>query len=564
MLKMKLKELFFSYYPPTEADFSEWWKTGLFVFDANALLDLYGLQDDTRQELFAFLESAPIKERIWVPHQAAFEFSKNRVKVIGHQVNKYKSVIGRLEKLIPSMKYNVEEAQKEFAEPNLPETVKEVALQVSANFETLRSKISESVEPLEAEIRKLIEQLEAERDKQAGLVEIDHISHRLMTLLDENVGEPYDKPTLAVIYAEGAARYDADPQIPPGFSDKNDKDKKGNEIYGDLLVWKQTIEKAKMGKHPVLMVTNEQKPDWVEQSNKKKPRKELIQEMYQEAKVPFYLYSLTQFMESAKKYLEASFSSDSLSDASRVEEEIFKQTASGMVTSGTGNGAFEFHMIWERVEELLTETLNAFGIDANQYQFPQVLDLLMTNAIIQPQHHNRLHWINRLRNNIVNNTGVRVPKNVVRAAVIEMREMMNDLEDMSNMGFEDAVAPVAQFLSRIYPHATVSTQRDRPHIFLQEGTKHIAVDVVFINGINGDAISTLNNALNIGDSLVAAGNVDRFALVVVGKDQETAIKSVVSRSQNYLTTHKDIWVGHLESQQFKPLTNNHLIDPLFA
>ncbi len=220
---MKLKELFFCYYPPTEADFSQWWNTALFAFDANTLLDLYGLQDETRGELFAFLESASIKDRVWVPHQAAFEFSKNRIKVIEQQVGKYKAVIGRLEKLIPSMKINAEEAQKELADPNLPEAIKKVALNVSSNFETLRSRISESVEPLTGDIGQLIALLEAERDKQAALIGTDPILDRLAALLADNVGDAYDEAALKEIYKEGAERYAADPQTPPGYMDQNDK-----------------------------------------------------------------------------------------------------------------------------------------------------------------------------------------------------------------------------------------------------------------------------------------------------------------------------------------------------
>lgn len=147
---MKLKELFFCYYPTSEADFAEWWKTGLFVFDANALLGLYGLQEETRQQLFTFLES--VKERVWVPHRAALEFSRNRTVVIKLQADKYKNVITRLEKLIPDLQFQAEHAQKELAAPDVSEAIKEVALRVSSSFEALRSKINESAGPLEAEV----------------------------------------------------------------------------------------------------------------------------------------------------------------------------------------------------------------------------------------------------------------------------------------------------------------------------------------------------------------------------------------------------------------------------
>ena len=40
-----MRDLFPEYYIPREEDFQKAWNTGLFVFDANVLLNLYGYSD---------------------------------------------------------------------------------------------------------------------------------------------------------------------------------------------------------------------------------------------------------------------------------------------------------------------------------------------------------------------------------------------------------------------------------------------------------------------------------------------------------------------------------------
>ncbi len=559
---MKLKELFFSYFPPTEDDFAQWWNTGIFAFDANALLGLYGLQDETREELLAFLESGVIKERLWVPHQAAFEFSKNRAKVIELQVGKYKAVIGQLVELTSSMKINAEKAQKELADPNLPESIKEVALQVSSDFESLRSKINESVEPLEAEVAKLIKQLEAERDKQAALVESDPILQRLTALLGENIGDAYDEAALTEIYAEGTERYAADPQVPPGFSDKNNKAKRGNEIYGDLLVWKQTIEHAKLGERPILMVNNEQKPDWVESwGQSKRARKELVQEMYQEAKVPFFMYTLPQFMEAAKKYLGASFSANALFDASRVEsEEVARLSFNEIQLQQTRSSLYgDFILAWQVIESHLAALLAESGNDNRNVNSSQALDTLRAQGEISDKHHNRLHWLRRFKNTLIQGTGFIVPEANIQANLGELRDIIDEL----GIKAQTAIAAVSRTLQAMYPTANLTLQRDKPNIFLTRGLEVVAVGVEAVTTMDLEAFNKVVASLSLGDHLVAQGNIDRFVHVVACDDKAVALSSDHMLSSMGRVSNSKVWVGYLEGANFILTTNTPSLHLLF-
>ena len=317
---MKLKNLFPGYYPPEDADLKHWWQTGLIVFEANALLDLYGLEASTRAELLKFLES--VKERLWIPHQVAWEFHRNRVRVIRQQVNKYKEAISRLQPLVPNLQSQIGEARKALETASY-DAVKAVARQTANQFDELLSETNTVTEHLQANVAKLLSALETARDAQEALVVNDPILEAVSALFGDNVGAPFTEEVLAGIYRDGEKRYAAVPQIPPGYKDADNKDKPGNRKYGDLVLWRQTIAKAKDAQLPVLMVNSEQKADWVEEfGDGKRPRSELVQEMYAEAGAPFLMFSLRDFMQLSGKYLGVKFSSEAISDVMRVEDSV--------------------------------------------------------------------------------------------------------------------------------------------------------------------------------------------------------------------------------------------------
>ena len=87
--------------PPTEwrrltIDFAGWldyeriprekfFRVGLIVLDANVLLDLYRITPDARDQVLETLRS--VVERLWVPYQAALEFSRNRKEVVKDRIS---------------------------------------------------------------------------------------------------------------------------------------------------------------------------------------------------------------------------------------------------------------------------------------------------------------------------------------------------------------------------------------------------------------------------------------------------------------------------------------------
>jgi hypothetical protein len=71
---------FEGYFRPDDEYFRRIWRNATFAFDANALLKLYRYSDETRQQFFSVLDL--IGDRVWLPHQVAFEFHSNRNSVI--------------------------------------------------------------------------------------------------------------------------------------------------------------------------------------------------------------------------------------------------------------------------------------------------------------------------------------------------------------------------------------------------------------------------------------------------------------------------------------------------
>lgn len=75
-----LADGFTAYLVPTPEDYTASLRTGLVVLDANVLLNAYRYHEPTRSDLFAILEA--LGDRLFVPHQAAKEFWKNREATI--------------------------------------------------------------------------------------------------------------------------------------------------------------------------------------------------------------------------------------------------------------------------------------------------------------------------------------------------------------------------------------------------------------------------------------------------------------------------------------------------
>jgi len=75
-----LRDQFTPYYAPDDEAVAAALRTGLVTPDTNVMLAAYRFERHARDELLAALEK--LEDRLWIPHQVALEFHRNRLGVI--------------------------------------------------------------------------------------------------------------------------------------------------------------------------------------------------------------------------------------------------------------------------------------------------------------------------------------------------------------------------------------------------------------------------------------------------------------------------------------------------
>mgnify|MGYP000167911595 CR=1 FL=1 len=268
-----MKDCFSSYYRKSNELLQELWNKALFVLDASVLLKLYELTPATRREFMNALKH--IANRIWIPYEAISEYQRNRIRVIQKQLKMADTVLGTLKQI----KKNVRNA--------LP---KEHPF-VDAN----------SVEEIIKACQRAITKLKRREGEYRRLLEHDVIREELDRLLSGWIGEPYDTDRLIEICEIAQKRYRA--RIPPGYADENKVE--GNP-FGDVIIWFQIIDKARVEKRPIILVTDDRKEDWwvCDASGELTPRQELVDEIKQKAGVELLMYTPETFLKDFGVYLK--------------------------------------------------------------------------------------------------------------------------------------------------------------------------------------------------------------------------------------------------------------------
>ncbi|MEB3188764.1 MAG: PIN-like domain-containing protein [Snowella sp.] len=172
---------------------------------------------------------------------------------------------------------------------------------------------------------------------QLSVTDHDPIRENLDRLLKDKIGEPFTQDEIIKIYKEGEERFKY--QIPPGYKDQKKETENKSDVfscsgityqrkYGDLVLWKQIICKAKNDSVKYLIfLTDDEKEDWwwiTDFQGRKKmgPRPELVDEISREAKTEFfYIYNSEQFLKYSKDYLNTQVTDESISQVREVTRE---------------------------------------------------------------------------------------------------------------------------------------------------------------------------------------------------------------------------------------------------
>lgn len=260
-----MKEKFKGYYKLTDKQINQIWGSGFISVDTNVLFNLYRYSDDTRKELFRNLEK--YSEKFWLTYHVAYEFHKNRIAVITEQIKIYEETIKNFEKLEADIIKNLKS-------PHLSKPIQQ-------NFKK--------------NIYKIRKDLEKRKKFYSSLLTNDSILNKVSKIFNKKIGDQFSKDEISKIEKEGEDRYKR--KIPPGFKDNEKTDNK----FGDLIIWKELIKKAKDKKQPFILIIDDVKEDWwlKTQGQTLSPRQELSQELYIESKQMFYMYTPDRFLEYA-------------------------------------------------------------------------------------------------------------------------------------------------------------------------------------------------------------------------------------------------------------------------
>lgn len=287
-MKSKFKE----YYRPEDQELESIWNDCVFILDANVLLNLYRYSKNTTEELLKVISN--LKDRIWVPYQAALEYQRRRVEVISQQEKSYQD----LQDTINRYK---------------DDTIKKI---ISSRHPFIENS-DQLIEKLKSVIEEIEKSLTREKERCIKTTEKDQIREDLSNYFSGKVGDEYAQSELEKIYNEGKNRYDK--KIPPGYEDRT---KNGDSQFGDLVLWKQSLDHAKKVNKPIIFITDEKKEDWWQKFDGKiiGPRPELTKEMRDVAQVMFYMYRVDPFMEHAVQYLNQQVNSDAIKEVRETRE----------------------------------------------------------------------------------------------------------------------------------------------------------------------------------------------------------------------------------------------------
>ncbi len=292
-----MRSKFPGYFKPAKGDIKALWDNAIFTFDTNILLNLYRYSDETREEFYKILEK--LKDKIWLSNQSAFEFFENRLNVISQQEKAYEDMIGKLAAI-----------EEDFKNTRQHPFVSDSSLQ---KFSKLAKEICS--------------ELEKSKEVHNNRIVDDEVLMRIEELFADRVGGEYKLEEFNKLIKEGEERFKL--KVPPGYKDSSKKDASdlGARQYGDLIVWKQIIDKAKESQKGIILVTDDRKEDWWMRFKGKtiQPRPELIKEFKNEVNQEFHMYQSDRFLEFSREQLSLKVNQNAINEIRELREMDYEE-----------------------------------------------------------------------------------------------------------------------------------------------------------------------------------------------------------------------------------------------
>lgn len=263
-----MKSKFYGYYKPSKETFDALWENALIVLDANILLDFYRLSKSTCDDLFEVLKA--LKERIWIPYQAASEYHKNIVNVIKYQIKQNDEALLALNTF------------KKFIDNK-------------RSYPILTDSLNKKTTKLTEELKSF---LERQKEELLKIIFEKSIKDDIRDFFDGKIGDGFSDDQLKSYFKEAEERYKLN--VPPGFKDS---EKNNSNKYGDYIIWREIIAKATNDDKDILFITDDVKCDWFIEINGKRigPHPFLLNEFKKQTNHEMYMYSLDSFLNYAKE-----------------------------------------------------------------------------------------------------------------------------------------------------------------------------------------------------------------------------------------------------------------------
>ncbi len=290
---------FEGYRTTSDDDLVRVFRDGIVALDTNVLLDLYRYGEKARGKFFAILES--FAATLWIPHQVAKEFWRNRVQVIAE--------VGSAAQ-VPDLKKS-----------------KNIAINALTSWggrARAEEETQRSIALLEQAYRDVADALSSVTGLDTGSIgldtNVDPVLARLEPLALGHLGEAPTDDELASLIREGAARFDA--LRPPGYMD-GQKHGQTEQGTGDFLLWHQLMGHARHLQREVVLISRDEKEDWWQLDSSRRligPRVELVQEMLEQAGVRFHLLHPERLLRVAPTLLGVAIDADTIEDVTRISQ----------------------------------------------------------------------------------------------------------------------------------------------------------------------------------------------------------------------------------------------------
>lgn len=269
----------------------------LVTLDTNVLLNLYRFTPQARKELLEVLDS--LQDRLWISHQVAHEYYGRRLDAVKEHIALYTSV----PKALDESKNKAIQELNTFAKrcSMLPNDRSKLLATIEDAFNSVTSEIQRYKDEFDLDIAKVATS--------------DPVLEQLANILDGKTGAPFDKEDSDKLLESFKERVES--ETPPGYKDAN----KPENAHGDFFVWEQVLREAGTRNLPVLLVTNDQKEDWVLRGAGLPigPRPELIAEFKERCGTDFLLTDLGTFLKIAKSKLGATVSESTVTQAENAD-----------------------------------------------------------------------------------------------------------------------------------------------------------------------------------------------------------------------------------------------------